>query len=213
MLPPCRKLLAIRGSLPRVLQLRGYRSRSRLMGHSQFLRRRPRIDAAAAAVVAHTSSPIILHTVFIHIVKARGNIGHGAIVIEPALIPIPAVVTAARISKSVIDTAVISDVRRPIAGMKQVDAVIISPPWRSPQSADIRRQNPCARNPIIPAACVVPITRGPHVIVARRGCLVVFGQRRWRLRCFHGLSIGRALIVSLAVFRRIGRRSRSIALA
>jgi hypothetical protein len=163
-----------------MLNLRAYRGCPGIANHSLLLRRRPRLNAAASTVVTHSIGSLVRNIVVINVVNHRYiHIRYRAIVLHPAVIPISAIVSAARISIAVIDTAVIADVRTPVAAMPMVGAAIVTPPGRRPQRAHIRSYDPRTGNPVIARTRVAPVSRSPKVIVAGSRRLAVIGQRRW----------------------------------
>src|SRR5262249_10074840 len=93
--------------------------------------------------------------------------------------------------ESVIDAAVISDVRTPISGPEGIDATDKGPVTGRPQQSRLRRLNPGAGNPVIIVIIPGPIARGP--INAGRGNrrLVVLRQRRRRLVGLNGVTAQR----------------------
>ena len=60
------------------------------------------------------------------------NIRYRAVVFNPAVIPIRAIISTARVSIAIIDAAVIADVRTPVAAMPMIGAAIVTPPGRRP---------------------------------------------------------------------------------
>lgn len=88
----------------------------RVAHHGQFLARRPRVDAAAATVIANAIASVVRNIVVVNIVNHRNvHIGYGAVVVDSAVIPVGAIVTAARVSIAVIDATVVADMRTPVA--------------------------------------------------------------------------------------------------
>lgn len=145
------KLRAVRGSLPRVLNLRGHRAAARIMRHGQLLRRRPRTDAAAAAVITYEIVTMARNRVVVDIILNhwRVDVGHIAVVVQPVVIPERAIEAAPGIAEAVIDVTIEADVRAPETGMKDVDSAGKSPPGRRPERAHPRGQHPGPRNPVV----------------------------------------------------------------
>ncbi len=176
------------------------------MHHRQLLWRGPRLNSAAPAVVADPIAAVVWHLIVVNIVNdVDVNIRYRAVVVQPALIPIGAVIAAAGISITVIDAAIVADVRTPVARVPMVVPAIKTPPRRRPECIYIRGEHPRSRNPIITGVCIAPGTGRPNVIVARSGRLGVVGEGRRRFGSLDGLFVGIALIVIL----RIGRINRS----
>src|ERR1700747_115717 len=111
-----------------------------------------------------------------------GDIVHRAVVKEPAVFPVAALVTDAIIAEAVIHPAIKSDMRPPISDMKNVDAFFGPPISRSPQQPSLRRHDPSARHPIVATAFTPrPISRYPQITRSRNRGLIVKGQWRRRL--------------------------------
>ncbi len=179
-----------------VLYLRSHRRCARLMRYGQLLRSGPRINSATPAVVTDPVMPPMRHRMVVNIVDSRGiHVRHRAIIVKPAVIPIGAIIAAARVSIAVIDAAIVADVRTPIAGMPEISTVIVAPPWRRPERTYPRRQHPRAGNPVIARVGVIPVTRCPNVIVAGGWRLRVIGKRRRRFGGLHRLFVRGVLIV------------------
>lgn len=170
------------------------------MDYCQFLRSGTGLDPAVPAVITDAIAAPARRVVVVHVVNCRRiHVGDRAVVVQVTVIPISPVIATARVSKSVIDAAVESDVRRPVAGMPMIVAVCKAPPRRRPQRADIGREHPRARHPIVAAVRVAPVAGCPNVIVAWGGGLIVIWKRRRRLRSLNGLLVRRILIVALIV--------------
>jgi hypothetical protein len=178
--------------------------------HRQFLWRGPRLDSAAPAVVANPVAPVVRDLIVVNIMSdVDVDVRYRPVVVEPALIPIGAVIAAAGISIPVIDAAIVADVRTPIARVPMVVPTIETPPRRRPERIYIRGQNPRSGNPIVTSVRIAPGTGRPYVIVARSGRLAVIGERRRGFRSLDGLFVGIVLIVILRI-RRIDRRGRIV---
>src|SRR5207244_12755481 len=72
-------------------------------------------------------------------------------------------VTRPSVAVPVIDPAVESDRRAPVAVIKEITAAVVRPVTRGPVKADTRRQGPIARHPIIIEAIERPVTRRPEI--------------------------------------------------
>jgi hypothetical protein len=66
------------------------------------------------------------------------HVGYGAVVEEFATAPFTTLKAFAEVSEAVINAAVESDVRTPIARIPKVDAVVPAPVSRSPEKANFR---------------------------------------------------------------------------
>src|ERR1700678_2699066 len=106
------------------------------------------------------------------------HVHHRAVVKESATPPLAAGETYAAISEAIVNAAVESDMRSPIARMPAIKPAGKSPVARSPKHAD-RRNHPCAGNPVIAAVIIPsPIPRGPEIARAGSDRLRVHRQRR-----------------------------------
>jgi hypothetical protein len=180
-----------------------------------LLRCRPRIDSAMASVVTGPSYLNTRHGRFIKVMNhCNIYISCCAVIEDSAMIPIGAIITTARISETVVDAAIKTDVGCPVAGVPDIDAILITPPWRRPKRADPWRHHPRPRNPVV-STRPRPVTRRPDVIVAWAGRLAVLGKRWWGFRRFDGLLISAAgrRGISFRVFRLRRSRRGSISLS
>jgi hypothetical protein len=146
-----------------------------------LLRRRPFGDAARATVIADVVfRHIIRHILVVHVRDIR-NVGHisdAAVVIEIPAAPFAACVAVTEIAKSVVNTAVESDCRTPIADVKYEGAATPTPPAGCPQQANLRRHDPGSRHPVISGRPIIPITRSPKIAGLRTRGLSINRQRR-----------------------------------
>jgi len=119
-----RKLRAVGGSLPCILNLSADGWGPRVAHHGQLLRRGPGVDSTMSAVVTHPIAPAVRHRVVVNVVNNRNiHIRHRSVVIHGAVVPICAVIATAGVSKAVIDSAIKSNVRAPVAGVPEVGVV------------------------------------------------------------------------------------------
>ena len=142
-------------------------------------------------VIAHGMLIDVMHDCDIHIVE-------GAVVVEMAASPVAALVTEADVAKAVIDATIKADVRTPIAMVKAVAVVTVSPVTGRPESAFVRSLNPHTGNPIVACRRISPVAGGPEITVAGSWRLVVVGQGRRRLG-----SIGHRLNAVAGVIRAL----------
>lgn len=146
-----------------------------------FLGIRLGICSAAAAVEAGAVPiPIVVDDrPVVGVVDVRDvYVVHGAVVGEDAAPPESTKIANADVAKTVIDSAVESDVRAPVASMPTVEAITPTPVAGRPQETDPGRTNPSAGNPIIIIVGVCPVTRCPNVAIARTDGLRVNRQSR-----------------------------------
>jgi len=103
-----------------------------LMCPGLFLRGRSRRSPTSAAIEADVSYGRIVDDGFVVDVGDvdAAEIIHGPVVSEDAASPIAALVAGAHIAEAVIDAAVESDMRPPISGVPNIEAVPPAPiPW------------------------------------------------------------------------------------
>jgi hypothetical protein len=145
----------------------------------EILRPRPRHNSARPAIIADVVDRLIYNNILdidISNIYVR-NVVDGAIIKEISVIPVPALVTNAGITKSISYTPIESDVWRPVAFVINVCAVTPSPiSWR-PKQSRVRREDPSARDPIILVAIPRPIAWRPHEVRPGDRRLVVDRQR------------------------------------
>src|SRR5215469_5219165 len=87
----------------------------------------------------------------------------GGVVMKRVSYPVAAPVSIPPIAMTVVNAAVETYSRPPIARVKNVSAVVPSPPGGGPQQANARRCDPNARRPIITTGRPTPISGSPDV--------------------------------------------------
>ena len=118
------------------------------------------VEAGVIAVVVHDDISVnvcVVHDRDVHVVDC-------AVVIKVAAIPLAADVAAAVIAEPIVDAAVESDGRAPIAGNENVCALLPSPVAGRPEKAGIGSFDPRAGHPIVVFAVPGPIAGRPDVI-------------------------------------------------
>src|SRR4029077_8442114 len=106
------------------------------------------------------------------------HVGYGGVVPEPVPRPVAAPVAVSPVAVTIINSAIKTDRRSPVAFIEHVSAIIPAPPRRSPKHTDGWRSDPGARNQIIIAAAPAPVTRSPDVALHRTRRLLVHRQNR-----------------------------------
>ena len=148
----------------------------------QFGRPRTHLDSARS-VVRNAHVVVHDHGAVVDVVDYGDvDIVDGTVVVEVARIPVPALIADAHITEAVVDSAIETDVRTPVATEPAVTPVRPAPIARSPESALIRSLHPNAGNPIVAGCSIVPVAGRPEIIVSRCGRLLVVRQGRWGLR-------------------------------
>src|SRR5262249_50943432 len=127
-------------------------------------------------------SVVVRDLCVVRVVNSGGvNVGHCNVIAVDISLPLATIEAFTWIAVSVINPAVEADLRSPIARIPPITAINPTPISRSPEQAWLRRQDPCARDPIIVGCIGVPrpVTRCPEVTFIRTNGLVVNWQRRW----------------------------------
>src|SRR5580704_11778573 len=95
------------------------------------------------------------------------------------VLPSSALIAMPEISVSIVNSAVETDFRSPVAIIEKISVVSPAPvPW-SPQEARFRSHHPLARYPVI-VITISPISGRPEITVPRTNWLLVNGHHRWR---------------------------------
>ena len=152
--------------------------------HRHLLTRiRPALYAARTTVIAHTIYRHIVHDrpIDIRIVDNRRiHPRHRRIIPETPAIPFATVIPHTAITTTVIDPAIISDMRTPITGVPSIDSTIPAPVPGRPQESHLRRRLPISRHPIIILGILIPgpVTRDPDISINRTGRLNIYRNSR-----------------------------------
>jgi hypothetical protein len=133
----------------------------------------PHHASAGAAVVA---DGVLRDAVVGHVVHDNGavvdvgdvgviavDVGDSTVVLEVVALPVTAVEAGADVTEAVVDTAVVADVRAPVADMEAVAPEGEAPIGRRPESAVVGRWAPNAGDPIVATVVLVkaPVAGGP----------------------------------------------------
>jgi hypothetical protein len=97
--------------------------------------RRGRLDfhAAPPAVIADAGVVYIVgHGLLVNIAHVRADMRHASVVVKISTVPVPTVIAAARIAKTIVNPPVIANMRRPITGVESIMALIVIPVRRRP---------------------------------------------------------------------------------
>jgi hypothetical protein len=120
---------------------------------------------------------LVDHCFCVDIVNVRDtDVVHGAVVEEGSIIPIAALVALATVTEAIVDAAIETDLRSPVAVVKRVSAIIPAPVAGGPKQASFGRFYPRARHPVIAFVAVGPIARRPDVALSRNNRLRVDGE-------------------------------------
>jgi len=145
-----------------------------------LLRSRASRHATPAAVECHVAVVVHDHrSVDVNVGDVdRVHTRHCAVVEESAAAPFAAKKSYAAVAESVVNAAIESDVRSPVAAMPQIDAVAPTPVTRSPQQAH-RSHYPRAWHPVVAVIVVpCPVTGSPEIARAGANRLFVNWQSR-----------------------------------
>ncbi len=155
----------------------------RLLHCSRPRRYSARSAVKAGVVVDHRAVVVDDRRVVVGIVndgRVRGiHVGHRAVVLIHVTAPPAADETDTTVATPVINTAVESNVRAPVAGIPDIEAFSPTPIARGPQHANYRRLNPGSGNPVVAVLPVRPISGLPNVAGIGWRRLQVHRQRRW----------------------------------
>jgi len=136
---------------------------------------RSAVEADANVDIAHrTAVDVALHAVI--------DVVDRAVVVEVTAAPVAAFVAEADVAKAVVDAAVVADMPAPVAAIKAVAVIAITPVAGGPKRALIGGLNPRAGNPVIAHGRPGPIAGCPDIVVAGILGLIVVGQWGRRLR-------------------------------
>src|SRR5579863_3719470 len=140
-----------------------------------LLRRWAIVEATLAAVVRDAGTIFLNDRRPIRVVNDRLVHMHDRGVVEEVIIlPTSAFKSISEVSKSIVNSAVETDVRSPISAVPEKCAAAPAPPARRPQKSWLRRQHPRSRHPVIPVNVVVrPITRRPQISISRANRLFI----------------------------------------
>lgn len=162
-----------------------YRREMALTSESFLLSRRARGDPTVAAVVANMIHSSVDHSGVVNVVNVGDvNVVYRSVVEKMAAVPASAIVAVAEIPVTVIDAAIETDLRTPVALIEDKSSAAVSPIARGPEKADSRRAHPGSWHPVVVAVIgvVSPVAGGPDVAVARTKGLFVDGKGRWSER-------------------------------
>src|SRR5579864_335364 len=166
-----------------MLSLSTYWREVSLTLRSLFLVRRARIDPTAAAVVAHAvHGGVVDHGRVVNVVNVgHVHIVHRTVVEEPVVVPTSTFVAISEVAETIIDPAIETDSRAPIALMKQKSIATPTPIPRSPEEAGFRRQHPRAGYPVVISVIVIvgPVAGRPDITLGGAKRLFVHRQGRW----------------------------------
>lgn len=208
------KLGAIGGCGSSQLNLSAHRRGVRSAEGCDLSRCGPYTNALRAAVVADAilnDGPVDDDIALVDIGDVdAADVVNGAVVGELIAVPVAALVADADIAKAVIDSAVEADVTAPVSAMETVAVVDEAPVSRRPKRALIGRCAPRSGNPVVAGWRIAPIAGGPEITGLWDGRLLVFRERRRRLRCviLRGVVVAGFAVIGVATV--IGSRCSAV---
>src|SRR5580700_1427618 len=127
-----------------MLVLRGDGRNVALASGSIFLGSGASVYAAVAAVKAGAVTiGAVLNSRVVNVAVERDvHMADGLVVEEVPVVPAAAFVASARVAVAIIDAAVETDLRSPIAFVEEIGAVVVSPVTGSPEVADFGSHDP-----------------------------------------------------------------------
>jgi hypothetical protein len=204
------KLIRVGGGSTLILHLCPHGRSVRIAHRYPFCRPRRYAKTTRSAVVAHMGVGRIHHDcAAIDVVHHSDvNVVDRAVVVEVSPTPVTALVAVARVAKTIINAAIVTDVLSPIARVISVGVIPVAPVAGGPECALVRGLDPCTGHPEISIWRPRPVAGRPQIVVAGIRWLVVVQQRRGRL----GIGVLRLLSVTRIIRRRTGRLIRRAAL-
>jgi len=151
------KLLAILGGLFAMLNLGGHRRNALLAGGGEFRGSRLASDAAGSVVAGAGGGVIdggvvddrVGYGAVVDLYVGGSDVVDGAIIVEAISTPVSALVTSPGVAISIINAAVVADVRAPVAVVIAIAVAAISPPSGRPQISDFGWTGPTTWNPVV----------------------------------------------------------------
>src|SRR4051812_15442922 len=163
----------------------GMRSFKVTLVHESFIvMRGSTVDSARPPVESYASPLVDYHGTVINMNVRDPDVVDAAVVIEIPAVPIAAFIAFTEITEAVIDAAVESNVRAPIAGVPKICAAVPAPVTRGPEQARLGCDHPSAGHPVVSIGSVSPVAGSPNVSIARARWLRI--NRQHRRRNIHG---------------------------
>src|SRR5215469_7030945 len=171
---------AVRSGRFLMLRLHGGHGNVTLVSSLQLLRSWTSRCATRTTVEAHAVDGRVVDDGCVVRVAHDGDVhvGHRAVVVVSATLPVTAEEAGTGVAESVIDSAIEANFRSPVAVVPDVQAVIPVPKARSPEQTDFRRKDPRAWNPEVAIGTVSPIAGDPDEARSWADWLDIDGQYR-----------------------------------
>src|SRR6202167_410955 len=178
---PRRPLIWVGVGLLHMLGLSGHRTNVSLMRRSLLGWCRTRTNSTITAVVAHVIDGCMTDGCVVDVMNIGDiHVEHSAIVEEVPVVPTTALESNSEIAETIIDSAIETNRRPPIAVIEDKAVTTPTPIPRRPEIPDLGGQHPSPRHPIVVIEIVAPspVTGRPEIIIARTNWLFVNRQRR-----------------------------------
>src|SRR5580704_386005 len=162
-----------------LLRLSSYRGDMFLVGRGLILSRRASSDPTCATVIADAvHCRIVDHFGVVSVVNI-GNIHvvDRSVVLELSVVPAATLITFTAVTETIIDPAVETDLRTPVALIESKSAPAPAPIAWSPEKAGLRSHNPGTWHKEVTAVAVSPVARCPKITLGGDGRLLVHRQR------------------------------------
>lgn len=111
--------------------------------------------------------------------EAAVHMDDRGVIEEMSMPPFAAGEADAAVAEAVVNSAVESNVRAPVAAVPNISAFGEAPVSRRPKQARFRSENPCPRDPVITGVAIGPVAGRPDVVRTGADGLSVYAQR-WR---------------------------------
>jgi hypothetical protein len=139
------------------------------MGCGLFRRSRARVDPTMPAVVADVVIRSVVNDgLVVDVVNVRDiYVIHGAVVIEASVSPISALIADTPIAEAVVDAAVKTDIRAPVAIVPGISVTTPTPIAGRPQQTNLGSHHPRTRHPEVTFLSIRPVAGRPQIAVSR----------------------------------------------
>ena len=106
------------------------------------------------------------------------HVVHRTVVLELSVVPTAAFIALTSIAVAIVDPAVETYMRTPVAFIESVSAMVPAPIAWGPEETGLRSHDPRARHPVIIAVAVSPVAGCPEITLGGHGRLLIHRQRR-----------------------------------
>src|SRR5579864_2359822 len=165
-----------------MLSLNGHRRDVSATCRGLLFRPRTGVNPTIAAVIAdavHRS--VVDHRGVVNVVDVGDvHVVHRTVVVKLSVLPTPTFIALAKISVAVIDPAIETYLRTPVAVVEDISVAAPTPIGWSPEQARFRSHHPCPRHPvvIVEIVSVSPVPGCPEIALAGTKRLLVDGEFR-----------------------------------